>query len=146
MFRAVSCEFVDRLASASSANCFSEHRLTFSRLLRLRPWNFERQFDYNAVANQIVGLAGEDNSKVFTIDRKLGVDGHALRSQVNSRRKRDRFLHSMQVKVTGDLVSSAGFGSRFDFRGYEGRFREFGYVKEVGCLQMCRQCILVRYH
>src|SRR6267154_6494426 len=69
--------------------------------LLLRARRFDRQLDHHAIANQIVGFAGIDESEVLTIDRELGGDRHAVRSHRDSRWKRDRPFHSVQFKVTG---------------------------------------------
>src|SRR5260221_14793217 len=64
--------------------------------LLLRAWNFDRQLDHHAIANQIVGFAGIDESEVLTIDRELGGHRYAVGRDLDRRWKGDRLFHSVQ--------------------------------------------------
>src|SRR5882724_8474705 len=72
-----------------------------NRLLLAR--HIQVQLNHNAIANQIISLPRVDDSKVFSIDRKLRVDSHITRSHIYGRRKRDRLLYSMQIKIAGHV-------------------------------------------
>src|SRR5258705_10048498 len=97
--------------------------------------NVQVQLNHNAIANQIVSLPRIDYSKVFSIDRKLRVDSHVIRSHSYGRRKRNRLFYSMQIKIAGH-VKGLRPATRLNLRGHESCFGKLSYVEKVWRLQV----------
>src|SRR5262249_21288739 len=94
----------------------------------LLSWSIDVQFYHDAIANQIVSLAGICEVPIFAINRELGTHRHLIRSDLNRRGKGNRLLYTMEVEIACDVVVGT---CRFDLYRGECCLGKLRDVKEI---------------
>src|SRR3954470_7889603 len=96
--------------------------------------NIQVELENHTILDQIVSFAGINKTEVFPIDCEFGVDRNISWSDLNCRRKTDRLLDAMKIKIAGDRMRRSVSSVWLDLRRNEVRFRIFRDIKKIRCL------------